>query len=134
MRAGIRDQGVCALARKERLDNGRLCEAIARAERGAVDADLGGHLIKQRVARPGGGRSGGTRTVIAYRAEQRSVFLYGFAKNERDNIDDRELADLKKLARHYLSFSDAQIATALTHAELTEIECNEEDDDDQEEG
>lgn len=121
-------------ARKERLDNGRLCEAIARAERGAVDADLGGHLIKQRVARPGGGRSGGTRTVIAYRAEQCSVFLYGFAKNERDNIDDRELADLKKLARHYLSFSDAQIATALTHAELTEIECNEEEDDDQEEG
>jgi hypothetical protein len=121
-------------ARKERLDNGRLCEAIARAERGAVDADLGGHLIKQRVARPGGGRSGGTRTVIAYRAEQRSVFLYGFAKNERDNIDDRELADLKKLARHYLTFSYVQIATALTHAELTEIECNEEENDDQEEG
>jgi hypothetical protein len=60
-------------------------------------------LIKQRVARPGGGRSGGYRTVIAYRASQRSVFLYGFAKNERDNVDDRELDDLKKLARLYLA-------------------------------
>ena len=120
-------------ARKERLDNGRLCEAIKRAERGAIDADLGGHLIKQRVARPGGGRSGGTRTVIAYRAEQRSVFLYGFAKNERDNIDDRELADLKKLAWHYLGYSDAQIATALICSELTEIECDDEEEGDQEE-
>jgi len=114
-------------ARKERLDNRRLCEAIARAELGAVDADLGGHLIKQRIARPGGGRSGGTRTVIAYRAAQRSVFLYGFAKSERDNIDDRELADLKNLAGHYLSYSDAQIAVALIHSELTEIECDDQD-------
>ena len=114
-------------ARKERLDKRRLCEAIARAERGAVDADLGGQLIKQRIGRPGGGRSGGTRTVIAYRAAQRSVFLYGFAKNERDNIDDRELADLKKLARHYLGFSDAQIAVALTQAELVEIACDDQE-------
>ena len=114
-------------ARKESLDDRRLCEAIARAERGAVDADLGGHLIKQRVARPGGGRSGGTRTVIAYRAAQRSVFLYGFAKSERDNIDDRELADLKTLARHYLSYSDAQIAVALIHSELTEIACDDQE-------
>jgi hypothetical protein len=78
-------------------------------------------LIKQRVARPGGGRSGGYRTVIAYRASQRSVFLYGFAKNERDNIDDRELDDLKKLARLYLTYSDRQIAVALESAELKEV-------------
>jgi len=70
----------------------RRCE---RAERGLIDAELGGHLIKQRVARLGGGRSGGYRTVIAYRAAQRSVFLYGFAKSERDNIGNRELDDLK---------------------------------------
>jgi hypothetical protein len=108
-------------ARGERLDDMRLCEAIARAERGLIDAELGGHLIKQRVARPGGGRSGGYRTVIAYRASQRSVFLDGFAKNERDNIDDRELDDLKKLARLYLTYSDRQIAVALESAELKEV-------------
>jgi hypothetical protein len=87
-------------ARKERLDDERLCEAIARAERGLVDADLGGHLIKQRVARPGGGRSGGARTVVAHLVARRSVFLYGFAKSERENIDDWELDGLKKLAKH----------------------------------
>jgi hypothetical protein len=113
-------------ARKERLDDRQLYEAIARAERGLVDANanLGGHLIKQRVARPGGGRSGGSRTVVAYRASQRSVFLYGFAKSERDNIDERELDDLKKLARHYLGYSDAQIATALEQTELREVMCD----------
>jgi hypothetical protein len=116
-------------ARKERLNDRRLREAVARAERGLVHAALGGGLIKQHVARPGGGRSGGYRTVIAYRASRRSVFLYGFAKGERDNIDDRELDDLKELAKHYLGYSDAEIATALEQAELREVVC-----DDQEEG
>jgi hypothetical protein len=76
-----------------------------------------------------GGRSGGARTVIAYRAARRSVFLYAFAKSERDNIDDWELDGLKKLAKHYLSYSDEQIATALAQMELREIAC-----DDQKEG
>jgi hypothetical protein len=112
-------------ARGERLDDKRLCEAIARAESGLIDAELGGGLIKQRVARHGGGRSGGYRTVIAYRAEQRSVFLYGFAKSERDNISGRELDDLKKLARQYLGYSETQITTALDEAELREVICDE---------
>jgi hypothetical protein len=115
-------------ARKERLDDRRLCEAIRRAERGSVDADLGGNLIKQRVARAGGGRSGGYRTVIAYQAARRSVFLYGFAKNARDNIDDNELDDLKKLARHYLGFSEEQIAVARLETELREVVCDDEDE------
>jgi hypothetical protein len=95
-------------ARKECLDDTHLCEAITRAERGLVDTYLGGSLIKQRVAREGGGRSGGYRTVIAYRHAHRSVFLYGFAKSERDNIDDRELEDLRKLAKHFLNYTHAR--------------------------
>jgi hypothetical protein len=100
-------------ARKERLDDRRLCEAIMRAERGSIDSDLSATLIKQRLPRPGGGRSGGYRTIVAYRASQRSVFLYGFAKSERDNIDGRELDDLKKLAKQLLNYTDDQIAMAV---------------------
>jgi hypothetical protein len=74
-------------ARKEGISDDSLREAIERAGRGLVDANLGGHLIKQRVARQGRGRSGGYRVLIAFRAGRRSVFLYGFAKNERGNID-----------------------------------------------
>ena len=66
-----------------------------------------------------------TATVIAYRTSSRSVFLYGFAKSERENIDSRELDDLKKLAMLYLGYSDVQIAAALKAAELTEVMCNE---------
>ena len=61
-----------------------------------------GGLIKQRVARPGQGRRGGFRTIIAYRAGDLAVFLYGFAKNDRENIDADELATLKELATAFL--------------------------------
>jgi hypothetical protein len=74
-------------ARGERITDGSLSQAVVRAGQGLVDADLGGGIIKQRVARPGGGRSGGYRVLIAYRAKHHAAFLYGFAKRERENID-----------------------------------------------
>jgi hypothetical protein len=79
-------------ARREKINDVALCEAVDRAERGLIDADLGSGLIKQRVARPGQGRSGGFRTLLAYRAASRTVFVYGFAKSERGNIDPDERA------------------------------------------
>ena len=82
--------------RKEGLKDAALCEAVERAAGGSIDADLGRGLIKQRVAREGGGRRGGLRTIIAYRAGTRAVFIFGFAKSRRDSIpadDERDLAD-----------------------------------------
>lgn len=84
---------IARFVRRERIDDEGLKEAIARAERGIIDADLGGGLIKQRVARPGQGRSGGFRMIVAYRTEDLAFFLYGFAKNERDNIEGQRAAD-----------------------------------------
>jgi hypothetical protein len=81
-------------ARRERIGDESLHEAIERAERGLVDAELGGNVIKQRVARRGQGRSGGYRMLIAYRRGDRAMFLYSFAKSERENIDRDELATL----------------------------------------
>jgi hypothetical protein len=108
-------------ARKERIVDRQLCEAVRRAEQGSLDGDLGGNLIKQRVARAGGGRSGGFRRLIAYQTRRRSVFLYGFAKSDRDNIDDKELADLRKLAKRFLSLTEGEIETALHESELKEL-------------
>jgi hypothetical protein len=110
-------------ARKERIGDALLCEAIARAERGVVDADLGGHVIKQRVARPGQGRSGGYRTLIAYRSKTRAVFLFGFAKNEQDNIDDDELKELRKAAGEMLSWSGDAVAALVAGGKWMEIDC-----------
>lgn len=73
---------------------------------GLLDADLGGGVIKQRVARPGQGRSRGYRTIIAFRSKQRSVFMYGFAKSGKANLNDEELAVYRTLAKLYLDMSD----------------------------
>ncbi len=85
-------------ARRERIEDKNLCEAIERAERGIIDADLGGGVIKQRVARTGQGRSSGYRMLVAYRCGDLAVFLYGFAKKERDNIEDDDLESLRNIA------------------------------------
>lgn len=111
-------------SRRERIDKDRLCEAVQRAERGLVDADLGGWIIKQRVARKGQGRSGGYRALIVYRAHERAVFLYGYGKNERDNIDQDELVRLRRAAHEMLTWNDQQIARLAAAGEWTEIECH----------
>ena len=109
-------------ARSESISDKRLCAAIARAEQGAIDADLGGNLIKQRVARAGGGRSGGYRTLIAYQSGRRSVFLYGFAKNERDNISPKRLAELKTLAKRLVSLTDTEVQNLVNAYEIRELD------------
>jgi hypothetical protein len=108
-------------ARRERIDDAALADAVRRAERGQIDADLGGGIIKQRVPRPGSGRSGGFRSVIAYQAHEMSVFLYGFAKNERDNITNDELKNLRKAARFYFGLSCEDLGTAVAAGTLMEI-------------
>jgi hypothetical protein len=111
-------------ARREKIADWLLCDAIARLERGLIDADLGGGLIKQRIARPGQGRSGGFRTLLVYRVRTRSVFVYGFAKSERGNIDPDELVFWRKVAAAYLAMSDELIEAAITSDELMEVYCD----------
>jgi hypothetical protein len=100
----------------------RLREAIQRAEQGLIDADLGGGIIKQRVARPGQGRSGGYRMLIAYRARDRAVFLYAFAKRERENIDPDELVTLREIGAAWLTTDAMRIADALADGALQEVD------------
>jgi hypothetical protein len=87
-----------------------------------IDADLGGGLIKQRVARQGQGRSSGYRMIVAYRAKDRAVFLFGFAKNERENIDSGELPFLREGAERWLAADAAKIREALENGALQEID------------
>ena len=87
--------------RKEGIADSALREAVARAEKGQIDADLGGEVIKQRIARPGQGRSKRYRTIILFRRGTlsrgtRAFFVYGFAKSQRANIDDDEEEQFKE--------------------------------------
>ena len=108
-------------ARQERIEDQSLRDTIERAERGLVDADLGGGIIKQRVARPGEGRSGGYRLLIAYRSGNLAVFLYGFAKNERDNITADELATLQEIGAAWIAAKKERIENAIKEGLLKEI-------------
>ena len=114
-------RGFARFQRKERISDASLCKAIGGVEAGLVDADLGGGLVKQRLPRPGQGKSGGYRTVIAIKRGDRAVFLYGFAKNERSNIDDEELEEFRKLARGFLDLTAKQIAALIADNELMEL-------------
>jgi len=91
---------------------------------GLIDADLGGHLFKKRVAAPGRGKRGGARVLVGTNLDDRWVFLFGFEKNERDNIDDRELVALRKLAEALLNLDAGEIARELEAGTLMEI-CHE---------
>jgi hypothetical protein len=103
-----------------------LCNAIRDAGRGLVDARLGAQLIKQRIARPGQGKRGGFRALLALRGNERAVFLYGFAKRERESITPDQLAELKLYASRWLGLDDEAIERAIADDELREVFCDEE--------
>lgn len=92
--------------------------------RGLIDAELGGGVVKKRVALPGRGKSGGARTLVATNRDTRWFFVFGFAKNERANIEDRELTALQKLAGDLLAMTPPDLARATGEGVLTEI-CTE---------
>jgi hypothetical protein len=114
-------------ARHERIADVSLREAIARAERGLIDADLGGGLIKQRVARQGRGRSGGYRALIAYRLGHRAIFIYGLAKNDRENFTEDELEAARAIGRIWLPAPEEQIAHGVEDGQLVEVQYEKED-------
>lgn len=109
-------------ARKERLGDPALREAVMRAERGLIDADLGGGVIKQRVARAGEGKSGGYRTLILYRRGDRAIFAFAFAKNAQANISKADLALLKDAAEEALDWSETELDRLTASETLVEID------------
>ena len=108
-------------ARKEKISADVLWEAVDRAERGLIDADLGGGVIKQRIARPGEGKSKGYRSIVIYRKEDKAFFVYGFPKSEMSNIRDDEEEQFKKAAKFILALSDDQIRQLIEGGQFEEV-------------
>ncbi len=111
-------------ARREDIDDSMLCEAVRRTERGLIDADLGGGLIKQRVGRKKAGRSGGYRTLIAYQRGNRCFFVYGFAKNERDNLSADDLLRTRRTSEVLMSLTSKPLSDAIESGALIEVQCD----------
>lgn len=110
-------------ARRENIDDASLCQAIAQINQNAVGANLGGGVIKQRIARPGDGKSGGFRVIILFKVDDLAFFVYGFAKSERGNIAANELKAFRKLALTMLNLDSKALEQANIEGALLEVVC-----------
>jgi hypothetical protein len=108
-------------ARKEGIADDELREAVNQIEAGQFDADLGGGVYKQRIAREGEGKSGGYRAIVLFKSGDRSFFVYGFAKSDRDNIDQKDTRNFKEYAKDYLGLSDAVLEEAVKKGKFIEL-------------
>jgi hypothetical protein len=109
---------------RECISDARLCKVIKEAEDGKIGADYGSGVIKQRIARPNEGKSGGYRSIIIFRRGERAFFVYGFAKNDKDNIDESDERDFKLLAKVLLAASDVELKNLIDNGKYMEIRCN----------
>lgn len=108
-------------ANKEGLTDEALRTAVNEMEGGLVEANLGGNVYKKRVALQGRGKRGGARTLVAYKREDKTFFIYGFAKNRQANVKDNEVKALKLLATQLLGYTDAALTIAMNENELIEV-------------
>lgn len=106
---------------KAGLTDEALRQAVAEMALGLIDADLGAHVVKKRVALPGGGKQGGARTIVATRFAGSWFFLYGFGKAEQTNISRKELKILQEVAKTFLAFNSEQLRLALEAGEIVKV-------------
>ena len=112
-------------AKKEKITDATLLEVVDEMEQGLIDADLGGHVFKKRVAIQGSGKSGGVRTLIAYQVNEKAFFVYAFAKNKQANISKKELAALQTVASTFLAHDDEMLLHLMNIEEIVEVNNNE---------
>ena len=108
-------------ADKEGITDYELKEAVSQLEAGQADANLGGDVYKVRIARPNEGKSGGYRVVVLFKKKERTFFVYGFAKSDRDNIDEKEKKDFKDLAKKHMRLTDEVIDKLVEKGKFIEI-------------
>ena len=108
-------------ARKEKISDNELRDIVNHLEANQADADLGSGVYKQRVARNGKGKSAGYRVILFFRSGERTFFVYGFAKSDRDNINQGELKAYREMAKENFALSNEQIEDWIKDGTLYEI-------------
>lgn len=111
-------------AQRNKISDLDLTKAVERINKGLIDADLGGSLIKQRIARKGQSRSRGYRTILVCVKESRYFFIYGYAKSDKDNLTNSEMREFKKLAQIFSTLSDKQLKELLKQKSLIEVKTD----------
>jgi hypothetical protein len=106
---------------KQKIKSDELNTALIELKDGTFEANLGGHLYKKRVRFEGRGKSGSGRTIICYKKGNRAIFIHGFAKNEKDNLSNKELIALKEFSKILISLTEDQIETAVRNGDFKEV-------------
>lgn len=114
-----------SIAAKEKISDASLADAVHRAESGLIDADLGSGVIKQRIARQVGGKSGGYRSILIFRSGERAIFVFAFAKSGKANLSAAELKVYRNAASIMLELGDDQIETEVEAGRLVEVKDDE---------
>jgi len=117
----FKSKAFARFARSQHITEDDLCEAIERAERGLIDADLGGYVMKQRIARDGEGKSGGFRSIIFFKSGDKAIFVHGFEKSAKANLATDELKAYKAAAKIILKHSDEQMNVAVASGAYVEV-------------
>ena len=125
----LKSKAFARFQKKARITDTDLWSTAQDVERGVVDADLGGGVIKQRIARSGAGKSGGSRSIILFRHGSRAVYVYGFEKKDRANIEADELEAFRELAAVILGYTDAELAERVRDGALLKVQVPEEGSD-----
>ena len=115
-------------ARKALITDADLWKAARLANEGLIDADLGGGVIKQRIARSGEGKSGGSRSIILFKKQDRAIFVHGFEKKDLSNIGSKDLDAFRKLAEQYLGYTKAELAELVEDGALLKVKESEGED------
>ena len=111
-------------AASEALADDALLVAVEEIRQGLIDADLGGHVVKKRIGTRGRGKSASVRTLLAIQLGEKAFFIHGFSKNERSNINQKELKALKLLASELLGYTNTALGKAMKAGELIEVNIN----------
>ena len=122
-----KNKAFARFGKKARITDCDLWKAAQLANKGVIDADLGGGVIKQRIARAGEGKSGGSRSIILFRKGDRAVYVYGFEKKDLANIRPDELEAFRELAKVILGYSRAEIENMVKLGALFKVQESEDD-------
>tara|TARA_B100000614_G_scaffold128513_1_gene114711 strand:+ start:273 stop:647 length:375 start_codon:yes stop_codon:yes gene_type:complete len=111
-------------AQKENISDKTLFKAAEELVQGSVEAELGGYLFKKRVPKPGSGKRGGYRVIVAYKNGHRIVFLFAFAKNKKSNITDKEKSALMIIAKSFMEATKKQLEALIKEGSIWEVKKN----------
>lgn len=121
----LKNRSFSQWASKLKISDEVLYSAITEMQHGLYDANLGGNVYKKRLPFGHKGKSGGMRTIIAFKLNNRAIFVYGYAKSEKSTLTQKEAESLKQLAKLYFSYSDNEIKKAIEAGVLIEVHSNE---------